>query len=110
VPNLNPFGGSSESATGHGTQKPLELMRRSILNNSVRGDIVYDPFAGSGTTLMAAESTGRLGYTLEIDPLYVDVIVRRWQQVTLRAAVLESDGRGFDEISAERTAVLAEVQ
>jgi DNA modification methylase len=110
VPNLNPFGGSSEGATGHGTQKPVELMRRSILNNSLRGDIVYDPFLGSGTTLMAAQSTGRTCYGLDIDPLYVDVIVRRWQQVTLQKAVLESDDRSFDEISADRAAVIAEAQ
>jgi DNA modification methylase len=110
VPNLNPFGGSSEQATGHGTQKPVELMRRSILNNSVRGEAVYDPFLGFGTTLMAAEATERICYGLDIDPHYVDVIIRRWQQVTGKAAVLESDGRSFDETSIERTAVLTEVE
>jgi DNA modification methylase len=68
IANLNPFGGSEEEATGHGTQKPLELMRRPILNNSVRGDIIYDPFLGSGTTLIAAQSTERICYALDIDP------------------------------------------
>jgi DNA modification methylase len=60
VANLNPFGGCHEDrATGHGTQKPIELMRRPILNNTRLGEIVYDPFLGSGTTLIAAELTGR---------------------------------------------------
>jgi DNA modification methylase len=102
IANLNPFGGSQEEATGHGAQKPVELMRRPILNNTVRGDIVYDPFLGSGTTLIAAASTDRICYGLDIDPRYVDVIVRRWQKFTGKAGVLEGDGRSFDEIAAER--------
>src|ERR1019366_2367035 len=65
VANLNPFGGSSEKATGHGTQKPVELMRRPMLNNSARGAIIYDPFLGSGTTLIAAETTDRSCYGLD---------------------------------------------
>ncbi len=107
VANLNPFGGSSEETTGHGTQKPLELMRRPMLNNSVRGAIVYDPFLGSGTTLIAAETTERICYGLDIDPRYVDVAVRRWQQSTGKSAVLESDGRGFGEVAGARTDVSA---
>ena len=103
IPNLNPFGGSrNEEATGHGTQKPVELMRRPILNNTQRGDIVYDPFLGSGTTLIAATSAHRICYGLEIDPAYMDVIVRRWQRLTGKTAVLDGDGRSFDEIAAER--------
>jgi hypothetical protein len=103
VPNLNPIGGSrDEAATGHSAQKPVELMRRPILNNTRRGQIVYDPFLGSGTTLMAAELTERICYGLEIDPGYVDVIVRRWQLLTGRSAVLDGDGRSFDAIAAER--------
>ncbi|HSP70469.1 MAG TPA: site-specific DNA-methyltransferase [Bryobacteraceae bacterium] len=106
VANLNPIGGSTEEPiTGHGTQKPLELMRRPILNNSVRGDVVYDPFLGSGTTLIAAETTDRICYGLDIDPAYVDVMVRRWQQLTGKQAVLETDGRSFDQIAAERSTV-----
>ena len=77
-------------------------MRRPILNNTVRGEIVYDPFLGSGTTLIAAESTERICYGLEIDPGYVDVIVKRWQQWTGKRAVLEDDGRTFDELTADR--------
>jgi DNA modification methylase len=103
VPNLNPFGGSHEEpATGHGTQKPVELMRRSILNNTRPGEIVYDPFLGSGTTLSAAELTGRVCYGLEIDPHYVDVIVTRWQDLTGKKAILDEDGRTFEEVAAER--------
>jgi DNA modification methylase len=103
VANLNPFGGSREEvATGHGTQKPMELMRRPILNNSVRGDVVYDPFLGSGTTLVAAHLTDRICYGLDIDPGYVDVVVKRWQTLTNQAAVLDGDGRTFNQISAER--------
>src|SRR5262245_35544674 len=61
VPNLNPMGGDrAEPKTGHGTQKPVELMRRPILNHTERGEVVYDPFLGSGTTLIAAEQTGRV--------------------------------------------------
>ena len=104
VPNLNPFGGSEEAATGHGTQKPLELMRRPILNNTARGDIVYDPFLGSGTTVEAAEVTERICYGLEIDPSYVDLIILRWQSLTGRQALLEASGQTFDQVAAERRA------
>jgi DNA modification methylase len=110
IANLNPFGGSrEEAATGHGTQKPIELMRRPILNNSVRGEVVYDPFLGSGTTLIAAESTQRVCYGLDIDPRYVDVTVLRWQKLTGQATVLLSDGRRFDQVAAERVPAGVEV-
>jgi DNA modification methylase len=103
VANLNPFGGSREEpATGHGTQKPVELMRRPILNNTRQGEIVYDSFLGSGTTLIAAELTDRICYGLEIDPFYVDVIVTRWQELTGKKAVLEADGRTFEQVAEER--------
>ena len=105
VANLNPFGGSAEIASGHGTQKPLELMRRPILNNSTRGAIVYDPFLGSGTTLIAAEMTDRTCYGLDIDARYVDVAIRRWQQITGKSAVLESEGRSFVDVAGDRTDV-----
>jgi DNA modification methylase len=105
VANLNPFGGSEEEATGHGTQKPVELMRRPILNNSLRGDIVYDPFLGSGTTLIAAQNTERVCFGLDIDPRYVDMSIGRWQKLTSQVVVLASDGRTFDQIAAERAVV-----
>jgi DNA modification methylase len=84
-------------------------MRRPMLNNSVRGDPIYDPFLGSGTTLISAESTERICYGLDIDPRYVDVTVLRWQKLTGKAAVLLSDGRIFDEVAAERRPVGVEV-
>jgi DNA modification methylase len=102
VANLNPFGGSNEPATGHGAQKPIELMRRPILNNTQRGEIIYDPFLGSGTTLIAAELTDRICYGLEIDPRYVELTVARWQKLTGHNAVLESDGRSFQQVSEAR--------
>lgn len=103
VANLNPIGGSSDEAiTGHGTQKPVELMRRPIMNHTERGSVVYDPFLGSGTTLIAAELTERVCFGLDIDQLYVDVIVRRWQQLTGKSALLEADNRCFDQVAAER--------
>jgi DNA modification methylase len=77
-------------------------MRRAIVNHTDRADAVYDPFLGSGSVLIAAETTGRICYGLEIDPAYVDVIVERWQKHTGNQAVLASDGRTFDEIRADR--------
>lgn len=91
-----------KSETGHSTQKPVECMRRPIVNNSARGDAVYDPFLGSGTTIIAAETEGRRCFGLELNPAYVDVIVKRWQDFTGRQATLQGDGRSFAEIAAER--------
>ena len=67
-----------------------------------RGDIVLDPFTGSGTTILAAERVGRVGYGLEIDPRYVDVAVRRWQDFTKRDAILKATGKTFAEVAAAR--------
>lgn len=88
--------------TGHGTQKPVECMRRPILNHSAPGEAVYEPFSGSGTTIIAGESSARPVLAMEIDPAYVDVAVIRWQQFTGKAAILEGDGRTFDQLVAER--------
>jgi DNA modification methylase len=108
VQNLNPIGGDrNEKATGHGTQKPVELMRRPILNHTERGAAVYDPFLGSGTTMMAAELTDRICYGIDIDPRYIDVAVIRWQDFTGRPATLEGDGRTFEQVKAERAGVAA---
>jgi hypothetical protein len=101
------MGGSKEEKCDHPTQKPIELMRRPILNHAKRGAVVYDPFLGSGTTLIAAELTGRVCYGMELDPKYVDVIVQRWQGFTSKQATLEADGRTFDEVKAERLGVAA---
>lgn len=94
--------GGQDTDTIHGTQKPVECMRRPILNNTAPGDVIYEPFLGSGTTLIAADSTGRSCRAIEIDPLYVDVAVRRWQAFSGQAATLDGDGRSFDVIAAER--------
>jgi DNA modification methylase len=75
-----------KSETGHSTQKPVECMRRPILNNSKAGDLVYEPFSGSGTTIIAAEQTGRICYAVELSPAYVDVAVKRWENFTGRKA------------------------
>ena len=91
-----------KSETGHSTQKPIECMRRPIENNSQPGDAVYEPFSGSGTTLIAAEQTGRRCYAMEMSPQYVDVAVRRWQDFTGKQATLDGDGRTFDEIKGQR--------
>ena len=82
--------------------KPVALMERAIENSSPPGALVLDPFAGSGSTALACERTGRQAGLVELDPLYVDVIVRRWQTYTGRTAVLEENGRSFDEIACER--------
>jgi DNA modification methylase len=104
VNNLNPFGGDAEEpATGHATQKPVELMRRPILNHTQRGEILYDPFLGSGSTLVAAELTDRICYGLDLSPAYVDVIVTRWQTLTSKPAVLDHDGRTFQQIQTHRS-------
>jgi DNA modification methylase len=86
----------------HPTQKPVPIAERAIKNSSAPGDAVLDLFLGSGTTLIAAEMTGRICFGLEISPAYVDVIVRRWQDFTGKAARLEDGGATFTQISAER--------
>ncbi|HRJ61392.1 MAG TPA: DNA methyltransferase [Azospirillaceae bacterium] len=102
---LWPIGtGEDDDATVHGTQKPVTCMRRPIENNSASGDAVYEPFSGSGTTLIAAERADRRCYALELDPRYVDVAVTRWQTLTGRSATLDGDGRTFGEIVAGRMA------
>ena len=82
----------------HPTMKPVELVERAIRNSSRPGDIVLDPFGGSGTTLIAAEKSGRQARLIELDPKYVDVIVRRWQEYAGAQAVREADGVRFDDL------------
>lgn len=84
----------------HPTMKPVELVERAIRNSSRPGDIVLDPFGGSGTTLIAAEKSGRIGWLIELDPKYVDVIVRRWQDWTGQEAYREADAVKFDDLAA----------
>jgi DNA modification methylase len=96
------FGNSDETKYDHPTQKPIELMRRPILNHLKRGELVYDPFLGSGTTLAAADLTERVCCGIELDPKYVDVIVQRWETLSGKEAKLDGDGRTFEEIARER--------
>jgi DNA modification methylase len=93
-----------KSETGHGTQKPVECMKRPIENNSSPGQAIYEPFSGSGTTIIAAEMTGRACYAIEISPAHVDVAVKRWEEFSGKPATLDGDGRSFDQIAAERVA------
>ena len=86
----------------HPTVKPVALLQDILLDVTVRGDVVLDPFAGSGSTFIAAERTGRKARGLELHPPYVDVAVRRWQRWSGEAARLDGDGRTFAEIEAER--------
>src|SRR5580693_2475421 len=101
------MGGSDEDKFDHPTQKPVDLMRRPILNHTKRGELVYEPFLGSGTTLAAAELTERVCCGIELDPKYVDVIVQRWQSLAGKKAKLDGDGRTFEEIAADRQSVSA---
>jgi DNA modification methylase len=107
IQSLCPTGNRKEDRVGHGTQKPVECMRRPVLNNSKPGDAVYDPFCGSGTTLIACESEGRRCYALEIDPVYCDVIVARWETATGKKAVLQATGQTLDQLREERMGVVA---
>ncbi len=90
------------SSQQHPTMKPVELVERAIRNSSVAGDIVLDPFAGSGTTLIACERTGRLARVIELDPAYGDVIVIRWQEYTGKDAIHEETGATFEHLKCGR--------
>lgn len=96
--------GKQDAETVHGTQKPVECMRRPMLNNSNPGQPVYDPFLGSGTSLIAAETSGRHCLGMELEPRYVDVAIRRWQAFAGKAACLLGDGRSFETVANERLA------
>ena len=101
------MGGSDETKFDHPTQKPISLIERPIRNHTRRGEPVYDPFLGSGTTLAAAELTERVCCGLELDPKYVDVVVERWQRLTGLEATLDSDGRTFEQVKVERVGIAA---
>ncbi len=87
----------------HPTVKPIALIADAIKDCSRRDDVVLDPLMGSGSTLLAAERVGRRAYGVEIDPLYVDAAIRRWQNFTKRDAVLKATGQTFDEVAANRS-------
>jgi DNA modification methylase len=90
-----------DAKTVHGTQKPVECMRRPIENNSSPGQAVYEPFMGSGTTLIAAEISGRVCFGIELNPAYVDVAVERWQNFTGEDAVLSGSDDTFNTIKTK---------
>ncbi len=94
--------GGQDAETKHATQKPVECMRRPMLNNSSPGQAVYEPFLGSGTTLIAAQSCGRVCFGAEIDPLFVDLGIRRWQGFTGERAVRVRDGMLFETLSQQQ--------
>jgi len=89
----------------HPTVKPTSMVADAILDATERGSIVLDPFCGSGTTILAAERTGRRGYGIELDASYVDISIRRWQKLTRKSAV-HSNGKTFDELCSERAGAM----
>lgn len=91
-----------DGSTGHGTQKPVECMRRPMEANSAEGDWVYEPFSGSGSSIIAGEQSGRRVLAMELSPAYVDVAVRRWEAFTGALAVHASLGLSFAQVSAQR--------
>lgn len=97
---------NQDAETVHSTQKPVECMRRPIVNNSSPGQAIYEPFSGSGTTIIACEKEARIALAIELEPAYVDVAVIRWQNFTGKKAVLEGGG-SFDEVALERTGATA---
>ena len=102
---MNSFrSGRLADLAAHPTVKPVALVADAIRDCSPRKGIILDPFMGSGTTILAAEKVGRRAYGIEIDPQYVDVAIRRWQDFTGRDAVLET-GETYDEIVGQRAAV-----
>jgi DNA modification methylase len=86
----------------HPTMKPVELVERAIVHSSRKGDLILDPFGGSGSTLIACQKTGRVASLMELDPRYVDVAITRWQAFTGGQAKLASTGQSFEELTRER--------
>jgi DNA modification methylase len=105
-PGVNTFGrGRMEALAEHPTVKPVALVTDALLDCTARGDAVLDPFVGSGTTILAAEKVGRIGFGIEYEPKYVDVAIKRWQKMTKLEATLAVDGRSFEDIGAARSKI-----
>ncbi len=103
IPGVNSFGKNRDKELSmHPTVKPVKLVADVMLDASNRGEVVLDPFGGSGTTLIAAHRTGRIARLIEISPMYVDVIVKRWQEETGKQAINEETGLTFDELAKVR--------
>lgn len=103
IAGMNPAGRSQNKAdvkSSHGTQKPVECMQRPIENNSSPGQAVYEPFSGSGTTIIGAEITSRICYAMEISPQYCDMAVRRWQNFTGKQAILSGRELTFEQVES----------
>lgn len=99
--------GREDKGHGHSTQKPVECMRRPIENNSSPGQAVYEPFSGSGTTIIAAEQTGRCCYAIELSPAYCDVAIKRWQDFSGGKAIHAKTGQPFDSVPEIKDAAAA---
>jgi DNA modification methylase len=110
-PDMNSFArrGRARALDLHPTVKPIALVADAILDVTRHSDIVLDPFCGSGTTILAAERTGRRGYGIELDPLYVDLTIKRWQQMTKQVA-LHASGRTYAQLCDERKSVCEAAQ
>jgi DNA modification methylase len=105
IANNNSFGNPhTEEKFGHGTQKPLECMLRLILNNTAKGEGVYDPFCGSGTTLIACEKSGRVCTAMELSPAYVDMTLARWEKETSGKALLEGQTEHLNPLAGHHKA------
>ena len=107
-PGVNTFSKQSDEGNLlalHPTVKPIALVADALLDCSARGDAVLDAFLGSGSTLIAAERTGRVCHGIELDPIYVDTAVRRWQRYTGDQAIHAGTGKRFDEIACKELEV-----
>ena len=108
---MNTFGkGRAEALAAHPTVKPVALVADALLDCTARGDVVLDQFAGSGTTILAAEKVGRIAYALEYEPRYIDVAILRWMKVTKLEATLAGDGRTFEDVADARTRSSGEIE
>jgi DNA modification methylase len=102
-PGVNAFArGRMEALATHPTTKPVALVADALLDSTAKGEAVLDQFAGSGTTILAAEKVGRIAYALELESRFVDAAIGRWQQMTKLEAMLAGDGRTFEEIATAR--------
>jgi DNA modification methylase len=102
---INSFGKNREDLKFHPTVKPVEMIMDAIIDVSPRGGLVLDGFLGSGSTLIAAEKTKRICYGVELEPLYIDTTIRRWQTLAKKEAVLTSSGKTYKQLLAEKTYV-----
>ncbi len=92
----------SSTTKTHPNEKPVDMLQSMLMNSSLPGDLVYEPFAGSGSTIIACQQTNRRCYAIDIDPMYVDVALQRWANLTGLDPIRESDGARFSELLAAR--------